>query len=63
LSGQLESPHFFRRGDSVRNIDGREGTISEAWALFAEIMWDNGIREEVEQFDSRVVVMQRAGQT
>ncbi len=56
MSGQLESRHFFRVGDRVRSVDGRAGTVVEAWALFATIEWADGPRDEVEQFDESVVV-------
>jgi hypothetical protein len=62
VSGQLESAHFFRSGDTVRTFDGRLGSIAEAWSLFAIVRWDDGTVEEIEQFDPRIVVQQRAEQ-
>ena len=59
MSGQLESRHYFRVGDTVRSIDGRTGTVVEALTLFASIEWADGGRVEVEQFDESVVVEQR----
>jgi hypothetical protein len=59
MSGQLESQHFLRRGDRVRNLDGRGGYVEESWSLYAAVVWDDGAREEVDQFDPRVTVVQR----
>jgi hypothetical protein len=60
LSGQLESPHFFRTGDTVRSVDGRVGTVDDASTLYAIIRWEIEGRQEVDQFDSSIVVLQRA---
>jgi len=64
LSGQNESLHFFRTGDSVRSIDGRLGTITEGLALYAIVRWEDQIEEsgadEIDQFDPGVVVMRRS---
>lgn len=59
MSGQLESRHYFRAGDLVRSVDGRAGTVVESWTLFATIEWEEGGREEVDQFDERVTVEKR----
>lgn len=61
VSGQLESNHFFRTGDSVRKSDGMLGIIIEGFSLYAIVEWSNGDREELDQFDPRVEVMQRSG--
>lgn len=60
MSGQLESRHFFQPGDVVRSLDGRQGTVDEAWALYARIRWEDGSAAEVDQFDPEVVVLRRA---
>lgn len=60
MSGQLESRHFFRTRDTVQHVDGRFGTVVEAQALYATIRWDDGRDEEVDQFDPRVAVFERA---
>ncbi|HET8656321.1 MAG TPA: hypothetical protein VFL93_12445 [Longimicrobiaceae bacterium] len=60
MSLQLESRHFFRARDVVQHRDGRFGTVLEERALFAVIDWDDGLREEVDQFDPRVLVVERA---
>jgi hypothetical protein len=60
VSGQLESRHFFRDRDTVRHVDGFEGTVESGHALYATIAWVDGRREEVEQFDPAVVVIERA---
>ncbi len=60
LSSQLESQHFFRHGDTVIALDGAVGRIVEEWALYAIVEWSGGEREELEQFDPRVSVIQRA---
>lgn len=63
MSGQTESQHFFRGGDSVRSIDGVDGAVVEASALFAVIEWSDGRRQELDQFDPYVVVLHRAEPT
>ena len=60
MTGQLESKHFFRIGDTVRSDDGRFGRVVESSTLYAIIEWDFAAREEIEQFDPRVVVVERA---
>jgi hypothetical protein len=60
VSGQLESRHFFRDRDTVERVDGRVGTVVSGHALYATIAWMDGDREEVEQFDPAVVVVERA---
>ncbi len=60
MSGQLESNHYFRSGDIVRREDGRLGTVVEGWSLYATILWDSGEREEVEQFDPMISIVERA---
>ncbi len=60
MSGQLESNHFFRMGDAVRGMDGRTGKVGDAGSLFAIILWSDGEEAEVDQFDPRVIVIERA---
>jgi hypothetical protein len=60
VSGQLESRHFFRMRDTVQHIDGTFGTVVEFQTLYASVVWDDGRREEIEQFDPRVEVIQWA---
>lgn len=60
MTGQLESPHFFRTGDAIRATDGRYGTVVEGAALYAIVEWYDGQREEIDQFDSNVVVTERS---
>ena len=60
MSGQLESNHFFRSGDTVRRLDGSTGLVVEGFTLFAIVEWMDGQREELDQFDPRVEVLQRA---
>jgi hypothetical protein len=60
LSGQLESRHFFRENDKVQRRDGLFGTVSDSRPLFAIILWDDGTKDEVDQFDPAVVVIERA---
>ncbi len=61
MSGQLESRHFFRTGDTVEHLDGRFGRVVEAQALYATVAWDGSTHEEIDQFDPRVSVVERAG--
>jgi hypothetical protein len=63
VSGQLESPHFYRSGDEVRAPDGAVGKVVEGWALYALVEWIDGIRQEIDQFDPRYIVIQRAETT
>ena len=60
MSGQLESHHFFRPGDTVRETDGRIGVVGDAGSLFAIISWGDGEEAEIEQFDPRVIVLERS---
>jgi hypothetical protein len=60
VSHQLESVHFLRTGDEVRHDDGRIGRVADAMTLYAMVDWDGGRREEVEQLDPRIVVVERA---
>lgn len=60
VSAQLESRHFFQEGDVVQDRDGRTGTVAEVLSLYATVAWEDGAREEVDQFDPRVLVIQRA---
>lgn len=60
MSGQLESRHFFRENDQVQHRDGLYGSVIESSALFAVVLWDDGTRAEVDQFDPTVVVIERA---
>lgn len=59
VSVQLESRHFFQMRDTVQDRNGRTGTVQEGWSLYAVVAWEDGRREEVDQFDPRVVVIQR----
>ena len=60
MSAQLESRHFFRPLDTVQDRDGRYGTVEDAFALFATVRWDDGRRQEIDQFDPDIVVIDRA---
>lgn len=44
----------------VQHRDGRMGTVVQAESLYAVIAWDGEGREEVDQFDPRVLVVQRS---
>jgi hypothetical protein len=59
VSGQLESNHFLRTGDTVRRIDGKLGQVVDGLTLYAIVHWADGTREELEQFDPRVEVVLR----
>lgn len=59
VTGQLESRHFFRAGDMVSTVDGTLGTIIEERTLYAVVEWSDGAREEIDQFDPRITVVQR----
>lgn len=60
VSGQMESRHFFRDRDTVQHQDGAVGTVVSGLALYAVIEWVDGRRQEVDQFDPAVVVLERA---
>lgn len=60
MRGQLESRHFYRSRDRVQSLDGSVGTVVEGWALYATVEWVDGRREEIDQFDPTVVVIERA---
>ena len=59
----MESRHFFRVGDTVEEIGGDTGKIVEGTALYAVVEWSDGRREEVDQFDPRIGVIERAAQS
>jgi len=61
VSTQLESRHFLKQGDTVQHVGGRAGTVLEAYALYAVVRWEDGGREEVDQLDPAVSVLERAG--
>jgi hypothetical protein len=60
VSGQLESHHFLRTGDSVLSVDGRRGTVVDGAALYAVVEWEDRTVQEVEQFDPGISVVLRA---
>ena len=60
MTAQLDSRHFFRARDTVQHLDGYVGTVVEQLALFAIVLWTDGTRQEIEQFDSRIAVVERA---
>lgn len=60
MSVQLESRHFYKARDIVQHQDGGFGAVVEGQALYAVIEWFDGRREEVDQFDPLVWVVQRA---
>jgi hypothetical protein len=56
----MESRHFMKVGDIVQNSGGTFGRVVEGWALYAVVDWTDGRREEIDQFDPRVEVVERA---
>lgn len=60
VSLQVESRHFLRVDDVVEHSSGVTGQVVEGWALYALVQWSDGRRQEVEQFDPQVVVVERA---
>lgn len=56
----MESRHFLKVGDTVQQSGGALGRVVEGWALYAVVEWGDGRREEVDQFDPRLVVVARA---
>jgi hypothetical protein len=59
MSRQLESRHFFRTGDTVQHHSGLFGEVIDSMALYAVIRWPDGRREEIDQFDPGLVVVER----
>jgi hypothetical protein len=59
VSGQLESNHYYRPGDRVRQLNGELGIVIEGWTLYAVVVWDDGRSEEGDQFDPRLSVIER----
>ena len=55
----MESRHFLKVNDTVRHLGGTVGRVVEAFALYATVQWGDGGREEVDQFDPRVEVIER----
>jgi hypothetical protein len=62
VSGQLESQHFFRSGDTIRDPLGRVGKVVDGRALYALVEWEGGVAAELDQFDPRYIVVERAEQ-
>lgn len=60
MSIQLESRHYFRARDTVQDRNGELGTVLEGYALYATVAWSDGRREEVDQFDPFIFVVERA---
>lgn len=60
MSVQLESRHFYKRGDVVRDLAGRTGEVLDSLALYARVRWEDGREEEVDQLDPRITVVERA---
>ena len=60
LSLQTESRHFMKVNDTVQQVGGETGWVVDATALYALVEWRDGRREEVDQFDPRVEVIDRA---
>ena len=60
VSLQMESRHFLKARDTVEDIGGRLGTVLEGSSLYAVVEWEDGRREEVDQFDPRIAVLERA---
>lgn len=61
MSIQLESRHYFKARDTVQHLSGELGTVMEGHALYATVAWSDGRKEEVDQFDPFVSVVERAG--
>lgn len=55
----MESRHFFRDRDTVLHRDGGVGTVVSGQALFAIVEWGDGRRQEIDQFDPSVEVIER----
>lgn len=45
----------------MEHRDGSLGVVAFSQALYAVIDWDDGRREEIDQFDPAVAVLERAG--
>ena len=56
----MESRHFLKVGDTVQNSSGMFGRVMDSWSLYAVVEWSDRRREEVEQFDPCIVVVERA---
>lgn len=56
----MESRHFFKVGDTVEEFGGNLGRVTDGSALFALVEWRDGRSEEIDQFDSRIIVIERA---
>lgn len=56
----MESRHYLKVRDTVQDLGGNVGSVVENTTLFAVVDWGDGRREEVDQFDPRVTVIERA---
>lgn len=48
------SPHSFQAGLIVADAGGRRGVVQEASALYAVVVWEDGVRQEIEQGEPTV---------
>lgn len=60
MSVQLESRHYYKARDIVQHRDGAFGAVTDCLALYAVVEWFDGRREEIDQFDPLVWVVERA---
>ena len=60
MSLQMESRHFLKVDDTVEDLSGNVGRVTESFALYAVVAWRDGRRQEVDQFEPRIWVVQRA---
>jgi hypothetical protein len=62
VSLQMESRHYLKVNDTVQDLAGRVGRVVESFALYARVEWNGGRQEEVDQFDPRIEVIDRASE-
>jgi hypothetical protein len=58
----MESRHFLRVSDTVQDRTGNVGRVVEGSTLYATVEWNDGRSEELDQFDPRVTVIERAAE-
>lgn len=56
----MESRHFLKVDDTVEDYSGNVGRVIESSALYAMVEWFDGRRQEVDQFEPHIWVVQRA---
>ena len=53
----ISGPHIFYPGQIVQRIDTMRGRVVDRSSLTATVRWDDGITEEIQQFEETIYVL------